>query len=295
MLATAAIGAETYIRFVSVATDSLGASLTNKRWRQAYVRLNSLYFRDKEWSQPKPDGVVRIAFVGDSFTYGWGVNDPADRFTDLLQARFDHRAPGKYEVMNVAWGGWDTKKELEATRDWLPPYGVDEVVLCYLPNDIEWLVPAEDAARVREPLRPRFVNLEGSFLLDYLFHRLVAPRLRPGPPYRDWLAAAYEDPGLWARQAGVLQSLIALCKERNVRLRVVLIPFLQGEGARYDTARIHAQVATVFESAAVPVVDLWPAVQDLDPSELIVNRFDGHPNEAAHRIFADRIWERFYE
>ncbi len=294
MLATLAMVAETYIRFVSVATDSLGASLTNKRWKQAYARLNSLYCRDKEWTEHKPEGVVRIAFVGDSFVYGWGVNDPADRFTEILQKRFEQRAPGKYEVMNVAWGGWNTKKEVEAIRDWLPSYDVDEVVLCYLPNDIEWLVPSEEGATLLEPIRPSFVNLESSFLLDYLFHRLVAPRLRAGPSYWDWLTAAYEDPAIWGRQEAALREIVSLCRERNMRLRAVLVPFLQAEGTRYDAAKIHARVGAVFESGGVPTIDLLPPVQGLDPSGLTINRFDVHPNEAAHRIFAERIWERFY-
>ncbi len=38
------------------------------------VETNSLGLRDKEVQRPKPNNVLRIVGVGDSYTYGWGVN-----------------------------------------------------------------------------------------------------------------------------------------------------------------------------------------------------------------------------
>ncbi len=38
------------------------------------VETNSLGLRDKEIMRPKPNDIIRIVGVGDSYTYGWGVN-----------------------------------------------------------------------------------------------------------------------------------------------------------------------------------------------------------------------------
>ena len=91
MLGVIAMAAETYLRFVAVYTDSFGVSLPARRWFALYTNLNSLGCRDKEWSVARSSGVRRIAFVGDSFTYGWGIERVEDRFVDLIQAEFDRR------------------------------------------------------------------------------------------------------------------------------------------------------------------------------------------------------------
>ena len=39
------------------------------------VRINALGFRGRLPEEPAPEGTLRIATIGDSFTYGWGVGD----------------------------------------------------------------------------------------------------------------------------------------------------------------------------------------------------------------------------
>lgn len=294
LLAVAAMTAETYLRFVSISTDAYGASLTTKRWQKAFTRLNSTFCRDEEWSEAKPAGVYRIAFVGDSFTYGWGINDEADRFTELLQQRFK-AARQPVEVMNVAWGGWDTKDHTWAVREFLWRYAVDEVVLCYLPNDIASVMSEGSDADPRQPLEPVYVNIESSFLIDYLYHRVVAPRLRAGTPYLDWLADAYADPTIWAKQQEALAEFVRECRERNYGVRAALLPFIRTGGSRFDAQAIHKQVGEYFRFLDVPVVDLLPAIAEEDPSNLMVNNFDPHPDGTAHRLFAEAIWQGFYD
>jgi hypothetical protein len=317
---------ETYIRFLVVETDAYGASLVAKRWHRIYPKLNSLYCWDHEWTEQKPPGVYRIAFVGDSFTFGWGINDRADRFTDLIQARFDRerdrqgadlipsrarqeadRGEGlrinnrqseigdsHVEVMNVAWAAWDTPDERRAIRDMIEYYDIDEVVLCYLPNDVESLLPVVDGFDPKDPPGTWLVNLESSFLLDYLFHRVYAPRVYTGRRYGDWIWQGYHDPKLWARQRDALQSVVDLCNRRRVTLRAVLLPAIRNWGGEYDAAQVHQMLTDYFTAQAVPVADLRPAIAGLDPMDLVVNRFDPHPNESTHRLFAEAIWTAFY-
>ena len=92
LLGAVAMAGESYFRFVAVETDSFGMSLPARRWFALHTKLNSLGCRDKEWELAKPPGVRRIAFVGDSFTYGWGIENPAERFTGLIQALLDRKS-----------------------------------------------------------------------------------------------------------------------------------------------------------------------------------------------------------
>lgn len=294
LLGAAGVIAETYFRFLVVETDSYGVSLVSKRWFKLYPKLNSLYFRDKEWAEVKPASVRRIAFVGDSFTYGWGINNVEDRFTEILQRRFDEKGGKAAEVMNAAWVGWDTEQERRAIHDLIEFYHVDEVVLCYVPNDIDTLLPVSDEVNPREPPKSRFINTESSFLFDYLFHRLWARRTPSVRSYCDWLADGYASPEIWNRQTRILDDLIRFCRDRDVTLRAALLPFLRVWGERFDAGRIHRQLAEFFTARGVPVVDLLPTLAGHDPTALMVNDYDPHPNELANRLFAEAMWKTFW-
>lgn len=294
MLAFAGTLAESYLRFVSVATDAFGTTLTAKRWFMAYPELNSLLYRDVEWSEQKPSGVRRIAFVGDSFTYGWGINDPMDRFTEIIQARFDENESESVEVMNVAWVGWDSGEELRATRDLIHVYGVDEVVLCHLPNDIESLIPVSDSYDPKMPPKSQLFNTSSSFLLDYLYHRIIARRLPSVRGYCDWIWDGYSDPDVWRQHTRVLHEFVTMCHDDGVTFRVALVPLLRTNGQRFDGAHLHGRLRGFFEQNNVPVVDLLPVIENRDASKLVVNAHDAHPNEEANQLFADAIWHAFY-
>ena len=290
LLVFAGLIAETYLRFVSVETDAYGATLTSQRWHKAYARRNSFYCRDKEWSKERPAGTYRIAFVGDSVTYGWGLKDENDRFSNIVQRRFDETRPGQVEVMNVAWSDWDTQDELEAVERIVPEYHVDEIVLCYLPNDIVKLLPSTESGDLRAIPKPRWINVETSFVLDWLYHRVYARRLPMVRDYCDRLWDGYMDPAIWTKHRQTITRLVDYCRQRNVRLRVALVPFLRTWGDKFDSAAVHRRVAEFFQSLGVSVIDLLPVIQGRDPATVVVNAHDPHPNELAHRLFADAIW-----
>ncbi|MEO6711188.1 MAG: SGNH/GDSL hydrolase family protein, partial [Planctomycetota bacterium] len=120
--------------------------------------INSLGFRDPKTSLGKLPGSRRLLFLGDSMTWGWGVDD-GERFTDLLAADL----PTGFEVFNTAVPGYGTDQEfwtLEERGDSLAP---DFVVLVFIFNDIQEC----ESALMYGNSKPRFVltsdawNVEG--------------------------------------------------------------------------------------------------------------------------------------
>lgn len=295
MLCFTGLIAETYLRFVSVETDAMGATLTTRRWKMIYPKLNSWYCRDREWAQNKPSDVYRIAFVGDSFTYGWGINDENDRFTNLIRQKFDHRSDRSIEVMNVAWVDWDTKNEWQASRDMIQQYDVDEIVLCYLPNDIDKRIPMNKNENYRKPPKSRWFNTDSSFLLDYIYYRVYAPRISSIQSYSDWLWSGYMNEEVWKQHQADLTEIINLCRNQQVNLRVALLPLINTSVGQYQSEVIHSKLTRFFEEHQVPTVDLLPAIQKQNPADLVVNAHDSHPNERANKLFAEAIWNAFYK
>lgn len=295
MLGAVALLAESYLRFVSVGTDAFGLSLPARRWFALHVTLNSQGCRDAEWPIEKPAGVRRIAFVGDSFTYGWGVERVEDRFTNRLQARFDTPEPGRVQVMNVAKPGWGTGDQTQPVQDLIRDYRVDEIVLAYVFNDIEETIPVTPEFDPTKPPMPRWFNPEGSCLLDYLYWTLVVPRAPSVRGYHDWLAAGYADDSVWQRHEEQLAAMFQSAQEHGVTFRVVLLPFLRSGGGAFDQAGLHAQLRKFFEANRIEVLDLLPLLPPSASDEWVVSRRDAHPNAQAHAAFAEAIWKAFYE
>ena len=101
-------------------------------WRTP-IRINSAGFRDREYEREKPPGTTRIAFLGDSITFGNSLH-PEERFTDRLEARY--REDGRpVDVLNLGVGGYSTLEEVVFFERVGLPFDPDLAVLVYCLND----------------------------------------------------------------------------------------------------------------------------------------------------------------
>lgn len=294
LLGLVAISMESYLRFAAVETDSFGESLPARRWFALNTKLNAEGYRDREWKKSKSSGVRRIAFIGDSFTYGWGIARVEDRFTERLQAMFDQRSTGQVEVMNVSKPGWNTSGQLQPILQMISQFDVDEIVLCYLLNDIEGLIPVTDEFNPTRSPDWQWMNLDSSCLMDYLYRSIYLPRVSSVRGYHDWLAEGYADDPIWQKHKKQLNVLLQQCKENDVKFRVALLPYILTSGKKFHPEKLHDKLRRFFEANHIEVVDLLPSIADVPPNELVVNSNDAHPNEKAHALFAEAIWKAFY-
>ncbi len=90
--------------------------------KEVVYTINSAGQRDDEVATDKPAGTLRIAFLGDSRTFGYGV--PIDQhFTQLIEGYFD-----KVEGLNFGVPGYGVDQELLALRTRGLQYRPDIVV-----------------------------------------------------------------------------------------------------------------------------------------------------------------------
>lgn len=94
-----------------------------------HVQTNSSGFWDKEFSIQKDPSRCRIAFLGDSFTWGLGVNQ-RERFTDLLEAK-----NSQWEAFNFGIPGYGTDQSLISWKKTASAFRPDLVVLTVFNND----------------------------------------------------------------------------------------------------------------------------------------------------------------
>lgn len=94
------------------------------------INVNSSGFRGPELARDKTAGRKRIVFVGDSFTFGWGVNEE-ETFVSLLQK--DQPA----ELINAGIVSYSPALEYLLIREKIIALQPDEVVLCLDQSDLQ--------------------------------------------------------------------------------------------------------------------------------------------------------------
>lgn len=85
-------------------------------------------FRDREHGEKRGK---RVAFIGDSFVWGFDVEAP-ERFTDKVQAGLPD-----WEVFNLGVSGYGTDQEFLLLVDVFQRVNPDVVILLFCPNDYE--------------------------------------------------------------------------------------------------------------------------------------------------------------
>ena len=280
----------------------VGGELHFTGWGPAYrrwfgtVRLDPLGLRcgSDDCPAPAPDkGLFTILLLGDSVTFGSGV--PFEEiFSRRMERQLGERGhPPGSRVINASAPGLDTAGELRLLNQVAPHVAPDLVVLVYFPND----ALSEDDPRVRSIGSHLLGERAGGWLYQrsyfYYFVESRWGRLRE----RLGLRTSYESlvresvqpgaPGL-ARHLEALEALIGTVRLNGIDLAIVLFPVLH-RLHDYPFAGAHALVREVAARHQVPVIDLLPAFQDVDPLQFILSPYDNHPNGEGHRLAANEI------
>lgn len=148
-----------------------------KREGEAFVRINSIGLRDREHTMPKPDHVLRIAILGDSYAEALQV-PMEDTFWAVAERELSGcsalglREP---EVMNFGVSGYGTAQELIMLRHRVWTYAPDIVLLMITPsNDIR----NNSRMLEKDDRRPYFILKNGELVEDMSFRNGIGFRLR---------------------------------------------------------------------------------------------------------------------
>ena len=154
-----------------------GAEGWNHSEGTAYVTINSRGLRDREHAVAKPDGVYRIAVLGDSYAEALQV-DLEETFWSRLPEKLENCgfAQGKrIEPINFGVSGYGTAQELLTLRQRVWDYSPDLVLVAFFPgNDIRNNSRVLESERLRPffELRNGELVLDQSFLSDPAYHEV---------------------------------------------------------------------------------------------------------------------------
>ena len=286
------------VLFSGITTTNDNSSYWARRWLEAHQNTNRLRFREREFSMQKAAGVNRIVVLGDSFTYGQGVEEE-DRFTNRLQAALGGRSRA-FEVLNFGAAGAQTEDELRVLENTVIGIHPDFVLLQWFVNDVE----GDQKFRNPRSLPPAHASLRSVLhsrsALYYVLERqwgLVQEKLGWEATYEAYMLDRLRDPTTPdARRAdAVLSEFAQRCRENHVPLGIVLFPNLgMISGPNYSFDFLHERVLAWCRREGIDCLDLRRVMREsAERIELLLNRFDGHPSPEAHRIAAEEILAHF--
>lgn len=139
----------------------------------SHARINAQGFRGADFDAPAVRRERRIACLGDSFTFGWGVED-GESYPERLQARLDEGPRrGVWQVLNCGLPGYNTWQQLRLYERVVRPEAPDIVVIGWYLNDLDpYSIGATGA------LASEGHPLAGTAILDWYTRKLrkVTPR-----------------------------------------------------------------------------------------------------------------------
>ena len=285
---------------------------------EAPVKINSRGLRNPETPYEKPEGVYRILALGDSWTFGFRMNEP-DAYPRQLERVLNERAATRgdtrrFEVINAGVIGYSTDQEAAYLRVEGWKYRPDLVLLNYYPvNDTHSkLAGYQKRASIRD-IHPWLLELYEAPKRLYLrqfwkgARRALKAKFRvvraggdPKAAETDWTEGYREGARGWEAVRSALAEIGAEARERHVPVLTVLLPDTQ-DLERYSAAfhpKIAPMVASAVSAAGLDFFDLEPTFAPWTSREDEV-RFGKlrHPNAKGYGIIAaalaDEIGRRY--
>ena len=292
--------------------------------RLVHYRFNDQHLRAAPLAAESAK-TTRVLALGDSFTFGWLLDEP-DSYVGQLQARADAAlGPGKVELLNGAAGGWGTEEYTAFLEDYgasIRPHvvlvfiGVDDTERAkqgqlFRLSDPSQLELRRTGQRAPESRLKRLANafpgyqflLEHSHLLQLLRQFSLRAQLgawnaadRPQAP-AVIPSVAPDDPAVLKENA-LLLRIAAWCRKHGTTLLVVTnwpvdakyTPVLP-ERNQHNLA-FRAQAAQFLGARGIPFFDAGPAIgtQIGDDLDTYVIKNDSHPTETGAKAIAEAIW-----
>jgi lysophospholipase L1-like esterase len=259
------------------------------------IAVNSLGFREREIPAKSADR-YRIAIVGDSFTWGQGIEE-RERFSNLIEAFLGSR----YEVLNFGIPGNNLPNHVEVLGQALK-VSPDFVLLQLYINDFEMPGMIRPQAH---PLLPwttlDYWMLRSSALYDLMNETWGQLQEATGmvESYAHYMERNLRDPNSESsRQAsGFLRQFIERARAAGVPSGVVLFPNPGFLSKNYPFGYLHDRVRAVCADQRIKCLDLQApfAGSFRNPQTMWVSRFDPHPNAPANSRAAQEILAAFGE
>lgn len=282
-----------------------------------FATTNSRGFRGGEVDIPKPPGRIRIVALGDSVTFGFGVND-SDTFSQQLQQQLRTRRPGAdIDVVNLAVPGYDTRQEVALLKRNLAELQPDVVLVGFYANDLPDTLddkgsgtriegsastagqvlrmnPAPSSWIERQARRSRAVYTV-SHAVKMLVHRGEG---KQGSSMELDLLESRQSAELetaWQRVGAQLADLRGTAVKSGFVAGIVVLPPREQVLGLYSDSGYQQRLGRLAAGLGLFVIDPLPLLKASSRTQgsLFIPYDRNHPSAAGHRLIAQTIVDYF--
>ena len=264
------------------------------------LTTNEFGFRDRDMSLDRRPDVLRIAVLGDSWGFGWGVEYEQTivrRLESLLRERWPNQP---VELLNFSVPGYSMKHHYLVLRDEVLRFQPDHCVLLLHLNDI--LVESKEDRAERSWLSWERVNEEIRELKTskLLYSRLLLPlAIRfelPNSGFVDGFRRSYSESGPYlGRYVSFVSKFVGVLDREQLGMSVYLLPLPLAQRQPYQLQSVNDIVKGIFLERGIAVTELLESYPKYPKDQLIIHPYDGHPNSFASNLLAEEICRRMVE
>lgn len=252
------------------------------------LHTNGFGFRDEDYqTADKPDGVYRVAFIGDSVTLGYDVD-----YDEIFVRRFDAWAkralPGtKVQALNFGVDGYNSLQIQEMLVAKVLDYEPDKVVYVMSLNDFDF----EDASGEKI----RYFSKPESFVMAKL--KVLYQRLSDEDYYeyywqsdKDYYEHYFERNR--DKVYAAINAMNQLLEKKDIDFQVAILPvfiFEQPSFDNYPAAGLHERIMRFLGQNKIPAIDLLVGFRALNgpPKQYALDEW--HPNKLGHQVIAEQL------
>ncbi len=268
-------------------------------WFKKYVTYNSLGYRDHEHSLAKPKDTFRILVLGDSMTFGQGIDNLKDIIPKKLETYLNENSKKtRFEVISFAHPGYHTDSELYDLYTNGFQFQPDLIYLSYYHNDVphepeflgcnstdKELIPGEGElnALLRRSALYQTIN--------FRFNRLLE-RQKMKPTLTDCINASYASLG-WEMQRVFLDVIRMAATFRNIKLMIGIIPLMFKLDEEQPIGMEHSKLADYCKNNGVECIDfLKTDFNGKNAGDYIFSKDDRHLNAKGAEIIAKSLFKK---
>lgn len=244
---------------------------------------------DADYSLAKPANTFRVAVIGDSVTFGWGV-DAKDSYPKLLEMILKKTTDKNIEVLNFGVPGYNGEQKLIVLKEKVLKYDPDLVVIGWLNDDDNPPAYLTGIPFIPYPLL-NFLNSHSYFfscIRENIVKKAIQADIAP-------LRARYHEgaPG-WTETKTLFKEIAEVSAEKKVPVVIAVLPIWQTreENESDGIGEVNNAIEKIALDNNLRAVDLLPRIYPIEYSQYyIVTKGDvAHPDSRGHFIIAVELY-----
>lgn len=250
---------------------------------------------DHDYSTAKIPGRRRLMFLGDSFTFGWGLRLEYS-FVKQVEALL---GSAQWEVLNLGVPAYNTLDEVALFEMKGLKYSPDIVILMYHLNDAQSVVftPLGDGSQTLHALVDYYQGDASPADRERVEAYLREQGYPFDPPWNhqqlNWRNRTYVVthylPLYWTKVQAALTHLADLAREHHFQVMVGIIPEIDQPWETYPFDPLHRWVREEMQRHGFAVVDLKLVLSRFPNKNLMLWGTDGHTSAYANRLIAQDL------